>query len=714
MLIIPEVMDIVQSGNRVKSIAIIGNPNVGKSSIFNHLTGLNQKIGNYPGVTVDKMVGTVRQGSDSYQLIDLPGTYSLYPKSEDEEIAHRVLNGLGEERPDFVLVILDACNLERSLLLGTQVMDLGIPMAFLVNMKDLAERNGVDIKVFELYKQLGVPLILTDARKSEGIESIKELIFSNRFEVAPPLIDVGLFLPAALTASIKDKYCLKTAYQAFQMLVFSAKSASLSGADRLWLCSEAEKHGVDLEKLQVAETVKRYQRIAELLRTSVVKRSERKSGFTLAFDRVMLHPIFGYLVFLAIMLLVFQAIFAWAELPMDWIDVAFASLGATVYEALPAGVFTDLLAEGVIPGIGGVVIFIPQIALLFGFLAFLEDTGYLSRVVFLMDRIMKPFGLHGKSVVPLISGMACAIPGIMAARNISSNKERLITILVTPWMSCSARLPVYIILIGLTVSSDPVWGINMQAIALLFMYLLGIAATFLGALALKFVLKKGQKSYLICDLPIYRMPRWKAVFLTMFGKSKVFVLEAGKVIFSISIILWVLASYGPNSRMDPLRLEKEAAFAESAPEEMDEVESFFASKELENSYIGIMGKAIEPAIRPLGYDWKIGIALITSFAAREVFVATIATIYSIGGDIEDELTIREKLSLETRPDTGEKVFDRATGFSLMVFYAFAMQCMSTLAVVYRETKSWKWPLLQTVIMTVVAYLAALFTYQLFS
>lgn len=708
-------MNETQLGKRTKTIAIIGNPNVGKSSIFNQLTGLSQKIGNYPGVTVDKMVGTIRRGADSYQLIDLPGTYSLYPKSEDEEVAHRVLNGLGEDKPDFVLVILDACNLERSLLLGTQVMDLGIPMAFLVNMKDLADEKGIDIKVFELYKQLGVPLILTDARKNEGIDAIKELIFSCKFETAEPLIDIARFLPAALVTSIQEKYGLKTAYQAFQLLVFSAKSLSLPAADRLWLTEESKKYGLEPEKLQVAETVERYQKISTILAKSVTKTTEKRKGSTSALDKVMLHPIVGYLVFLAIMLLVFQAIFAWAEVPMDWIDIGFASLGAWIYDTLPAGVFTDLLAEGVIPGLGGIVIFIPQIALLFGFLAFLEDTGYLSRVVFLMDRIMKPFGLHGKSVVPLISGMACAIPGIMAARNISSNKERLITILVTPWMSCSARLPVYIILIGLTVPAAPFWGINKQAIALLLMYLLGIAATLLGALALKYVLKKGEKSFLICDLPVYRMPRWKAVLLTMFSKSKVFVLEAGKVIFSISIVLWVLASYGPNSRMEPLMAEKEAALAvATSDEEIEELEDIYASRELENSYIGIMGKAIEPAIRPLGYDWKIGIALITSFAAREVFVATIATIYSIGGDVEDELTIREKLAQETRPGTEEKVFNRATGFSLMVFYAFAMQCMSTLAVVYRETKSWKWPVLQTLIMTAVAYLSALLTYQLFS
>jgi ferrous iron transport protein B len=424
--------------------------------------------------------------------------------------------------------------------------------------------------------------------------------------------------------------------------------------------------------------------------------------------------VLGYILFLAVMLLIFQAIFAWASVPMDLIDVVFAGMGSWVYETFPSGVLTDLLAEGIIPGVGGVVIFIPQIALLFGFLAFLEDTGYLSRVVFLMDRLMRPFGLHGKSVVPLISGMACAIPGVMAARTIRNSKERLITILVTPWMSCSARLPVYIILIGLTVPDELYVGINLQALALLGMYLLGTIATLLGALLLRFVLKTKEKSFLLTDMPIYRLPRWKSVALTMYSKSKIFVLEAGKVILAISIVLWVLASYGPSDRMNALEEQMELEMAAASHERHTDIEERYASQKLENSYIGILGKAIEPAIRPLGYDWKIGIALITSFAAREVFVGTIATIYSIGGDVDNELTIREKLAQEVDPVTGEKVFNKATGFSLMVFYAFAMQCMSTLAVVYRETKSWKWPIIQTLAMTVVAYLAALFTYQIFS
>ncbi|MDN3689445.1 ferrous iron transport protein B [Cyclobacterium jeungdonense] len=694
----------------LKSIAIIGNPNVGKSSIFNQLTGLNQKIGNYPGMTVDKMVGQVHVGEKHFELIDLPGTYSLYPKSEDEIIAHKVLNGLGVEKPDAALVVLDACNLERSLLLGTQVIDLGIPLAFVINMKDLAEKRGVNIHTFALYQQLGVPLVMTDARNNQGMEAVRDLFQKENFEVGKPFHKMGF---PDLLDEVKREFKLETDYQAFQQLIFADFDPLLPVDQQKWLKDKAKTFGFDGMEQQARETEQRLGQIKALLASTQSSGKGTPKKLHAALDAVFMHPIWGYLTFLAIMLVIFQAIFAWAETPMDLIDGAFAAASGWVAEVFPPGVLTDLLSEGIITGIGGVVIFIPQIALLFGFLAFLEDTGYFSRVVYLMDRMMRPFGLHGKSVVPLISGMACAIPGIMATRNISNTKERLITILVTPWMSCSARLPVYIILIGLTVPDESWMGINLQALALLFMYIFGTVFTLLGALALKYVLQTKEKSFLMTDLPIYRIPRWQTVLLTMYNKSKIFVLEAGKVILAISIILWVLASYGPSGEMQALEAEKEAALEAATEEQKHELASEFASKKLEASYIGIVGKAIEPAIRPLGYDWKIGIALLTSFAAREVFVATVATIYSVGEDVEDELTIREKLDKQVYADTGEKVFNRATGFSLMVFYALAMQCMSTVAVVYRETKSWKWPLIQTIGMTIVAYLGALVTYQIF-
>ncbi|MGF1637608.1 MAG: ferrous iron transport protein B, partial [Cyclobacteriaceae bacterium] len=678
-----------------KPVAIFGNPNVGKSSIFNQITGLNQKIGNYPGVTVDKTIGTMKHSGENFELFDLPGTYSIFPKSEDELIAFRVLSGW-ETELNAAIVVLDACNLERSLLLATQVMDFGLPVAFVVNMKDIAEKNHITIKTHQLYKELGVPLVMTNARNNEGMDAVRTLIAENQFQKADTFIDVTQFASGELLQLVVDKFRLKNQYQAFQVLIFAAEDKNLSKEDRQWIADTSKYYGFDKSIAQLEEAKSRNQKIKSLLQSVLVFGAPQNSRFTQRLDNIVIHPVLGYLIFISIMLLIFQTIFAWAEAPMELIDAGFAVISSWITNMMPAGVFTDFLAEGLIPGIGGIAIFIPQIALLFGFLAFLEDTGYLSRVVFLMDRFMRPFGLHGKSVVPLISGMACAIPGIMATRTISNSKERLITILVTPWMSCSARLPIYIIMIGLVIPDERFWGVNLQALTLLGMYLLSTIATLMGAFVLNRVFAQKEKSYLLTELPVYRFPRWKAIAFTMFNKSKVFVLEAGKVILAISIILWVMASYGPPTTMRTLETEQNQMLELVDSEtERTEIQELYASKKLEASYIGILGKGIEPFIKPLGFDWKIGIALITSFAAREVFVATIATIYSIGGDVDNELTIREKLAKEVRQDSGEKVFNKATGISLMVFYAFAMQCMSTLAVVKRETKTWKWPILQT-------------------
>ncbi|WP_057936665.1 ferrous iron transport protein B [Algoriphagus resistens] len=695
-------------------VAIIGNPNVGKSTIFNQLTGLSQKIGNYPGVTVDKKTGWMNYHGSSYEIIDLPGTYSLYPNSEDEIIAHRVLNELSdEERPEFVLMIIDSCQLSRGLFLATQLIDLGLNLALVLNMADIATRKNIAIKSFELFKTLGVPILSTDARGEKGLDQIRELIHQQNFSKKSSFINIEEVVPASLLNEVKSKFGLSNSYQAYQMLRFGEKDKAYSQDDRNWLKTKLAESTIDLDKAQLEETKIRYRQITEIVDKAVQKTPDvsQEAGV----DKILLHPVFGYLIFAGILLLIFQAIFAWASVPMDLIDGFFAELSGWVSNLLPEGPLTSLITEGIIPGIGGVVIFIPQIAMLFGFLAILEDTGYMSRVVFLMDRWMRPFGLHGKSIVPLVSGVACAIPGVMAARNIGNWKEKIITIMVTPLMSCSARLPVYIILIGLVVPDELIFGIfNLQAVALLGLYLLGVIGVFFTALLLKNILKTKEKSFLMVELPTYRAPRWFDVLLTMYTKSKTFVLEAGKVILAISVILWVLASYGPPERMDAIRAESELKLAQASPEEIPTIENETASHLLENSFIGIMGRAIEPVIKPLGYDWKIGIALITSFAAREVFVSTIATIYSIGSDTEDELTIREKLNQQVNPETGEKVYNTATAFSLMVFYAFAMQCMSTLAVVYRETKGWKWPLIQTVYMTALAYFSALLVYQILS
>ncbi|UZD23247.1 ferrous iron transport protein B [Algoriphagus halophytocola] len=695
-------------------IAIIGNPNVGKSTIFNQLTGLKQKIGNYPGVTVDKKVGWMDFSGHKYEIIDLPGTYSLYPNSEDEIIAHRVLNNLSQHgQPDFVLMVIDSCQLSRGLFLATQLIDMGLNLALVLNMADIAKRKNLSIKTFEIFKTLNVPILSTDARGEKGIDQIRDLIHQQNFSKQNTFLDIEEVVPADILNQVKEKFNLKSTYQAYQLLRFGTKDKAIPAADSAWLSQLVASHNFDMEAAQLEETSLRYQKINEIVEKTVVKSPTQKQEAGI--DKILLHPVFGYFIFGAILLLIFQAIFAWASVPMDLIDGFFADLAGWVSNALLEGPLSSLITEGIIPGIGGVVIFIPQIAMLFGFLAILEDTGYMSRVVFLMDRWMRPFGLHGKSIVPLVSGVACAIPGVMAARNIGNWKEKIITIMVTPLMSCSARLPVYVILIGLVVPSETVLGfINLQAVALLGLYILGVVGVLFTAIILKKILKSDEKSFLMVELPTYRAPRWLDVLLTMYNKSKTFVLEAGKVILAISVILWVLASYGPPERMDQIRAESVVKLEQASPEQIAEVENETASLLLENSFIGIMGRAIEPVIKPLGYDWKIGIALITSFAAREVFVSTIATIYSIGSDTEDELTIREKLNQQVNPETGEKVYTTATAFSLMVFYAFAMQCMSTLAVVYRETKGWKWPLIQTAYMTVLAYVSAFIVYQILS
>jgi ferrous iron transport protein B len=706
----------VVTENKLKLIALAGIPNVGKTTIFNQLTELNQKIGNYPGVTVDKKSGTVRLDADhKLQLVDLPGTYSLFPRSEDEVVVYRVLCGLeADTKPDAVLAIADMSNLERSLFFITQIIDLGIPVALVLNMEDAAQQKGLSINTFKLFKELGVPVITVSARHKKGVETIQETLRQGTFNLAPAFLPVSDIIAPAIIEEVKEAFGFDNDYQALHILKFANERQLISEEEAEKLERIIAKHSLDMKKAQTEETTLRYKKIQELLSRCVSKKEVVRSDLSRKLDKFLLHPVGGYALFIGILLVIFQAVFAWASLPMDMIDMFFGKLSAWTSESLPEGALTSLLSEGIIPGIGGIVIFIPQIALLFGFLTILEDSGYMSRAVFLTDRLMRPFGLNGKSVVPLISGMACAIPAIMAARNIGNSKDRLITILVAPLMSCSARLPVYVILIGLVVPNEKTLGFfNMQGLALMGMYLLGIAAALLSAWVMKLFIKIKDASYLVVELPSYQWPRWKNVAITMFEKSKTFVFEAGKVILAISVVLWVLASYGPSDNME--QAVASVPMPEVQTEEaMQQYENKVASKKLEASYAGIVGKTIEPVIRPLGYDWKIGIALVTSFAAREVFVSTIATLYSIGEDTENETTIRQRLKAEIRPDTNQPVYNQATGWSLLIFYAFAMQCMSTLAVVYRETKGWKWPLIQTFYMSGLAYVSAFIVYNVLS
>jgi len=693
-------------------VALIGNPNTGKTSLFNQLTGLTQKVGNYPGVTVDKKQGTCKLSATQNAVItDLPGTYSINPTSVDESIVLKTLLKKDiKESPDVILVVADVENLKRNLLLFSQIKDLEIPTVLAINMVDQMNRKGISIDLTALKEELNTEVILISARKNQGIEAVKAAIIKCHVAAkATPMCDNKKIDPAYFEElkAINPNYTL---YELWLMVTQKNFPEEISKQEKEKLLS-FNKDVSKLKKYQHKETIYRYQEINKILKNTYLVDKSKAKDLRAKLDKVFTHRIFGYFIFLFVLLLIFQSIFDWSSLPMDLIDTTFAELSDFARSSLPTGVLSDLIVEGIIPGIGGVIIFIPQIAILFLFIAVLEETGYMSRVVFLMDKIMRRFGMNGKSVIPLISGTACAIPAIMATRTISSWKERLITILVVPFTTCSARLPVYAILISLIIPDTKIFGFyNLQAFTLLMLYALGFGTAILAAYILQKTLKTKSNPFFVVEMPNYKLPSVKNVLFDVLEKTKAFVLGAGKIILALSVVLWFLASNGPESykNAEQNTIEKVANKNLGA----DELQQKIAAVKLENSYIGIMGKSIEPAIRPLGYDWKIGIALITSFAAREVFVGTLATIYSVGSDDENTATIKEKMRSEIHPTTGKKIFNFPAGMSLLVFYAFAMQCMATLAIVKRETKTWKWPLIQLFGMTGLAYVCSLIVYQI--
>lgn len=660
--------------NKIK-IALAGNPNSGKSSLFNALTGLNQKVGNYPGITVDKKTGFFSFSSPAdgpakkwnsdrtgVDVIDLPGAYGLHKHSEDEKVSTETLtNKNNADFPDAVVYVADASNLKRSLLLCTQIIDLGIPLILTLNMSDVAEKKGIAIDRDKLSQLLGVPVVPINARKSVGIDQLK----SEMYE-----------LPSSDGGRIQKKF--------------------INGSE------EITGNG--------NETLIRYKKISKILNKCVVKNERKTPDLTRRLDDILTHKIWGFIIFFAILFIIFQSIFSFSEIPMGLIESGFVKLSGFLSGILPDGILKGLLIGGILSGLSGIAIFIPQIALLFFFIAILEDSGYMARVSFIMDRVMRRFGLNGKSLIPLMSGVACAVPAIMSARTISNQKERLITILVTPLMTCSARIPVYILLISMVVPDTQLFGIiNLQGLTLMGLYLLGFLSAIAVAFVMYLLLKSRERSYFIMEMPLYKAPRWTNIGLMMIEKVKVFVFDAGKIIVAISVILWALSSFSPGNKFDEL----ENIYREQLslhPEQAEQLEKNLASEKLENSYAAFFGKTIEPIIAPLGFDWKIGIALITSFAAREVFVGTMATLYGVG-DNDNTLSVREKMAKEVNADTGKKVYSMATCFSLIIFYAFAMQCVSTLAIVYRETKHWKWPLIQLAYMSGLAYTLSFMVYQ---
>ncbi len=696
-------------------IALAGNPNSGKSSVFNHLTGLRQKIGNFPGVTVEKKIGkTTFPNNQEVTIIDLPGTYSLHPTSHDERVVLNVLvNPNDPHYPDAIIYIADTTNLEKHFLLLTQILDLGFPTVLALNMTDLAEKEGTSIDKDKLAKYLGIPLVTISGRKGENLEILKEKAQQALSEKITSKNNIYKLSAqeSSISKTILEQQQLANEYQSLLFAHHYESFSFLKEGDKKSISNLTKNGNFQSLHFQIAETMQRFQSFGEKLNSAIKKTISEEKSLTDKLDGILVHKVFGPIIFFAVMLLVFQAIFAWAESPMDWIDGVFGAAGEFVKATFPEGWVTDLITDGILAGLGGILIFIPQIAILFFLIALLEEVGYMARAVFMFDKIMQKFGLNGRSVVALVSGGACAIPAIMSTRTIGNWKERLITILVTPFISCAARIPVYAILIGFVVPAKIVWGFfNLQGLAFMGLYLLGIAAALISAYVFKKILRSNEPSFLMLELPQYRPPAWKNVGLTIKEKVGAFVIEAGKIIMIISIILWFLASYGPGQQM--AQAESEAIeLAEQQSLSDQETEDLIASKKIEASYAGHLGKFIEPAIEPLGYDWKIGIALITSFAAREVFVGTMATIYSIGSS-EEEATIRERLANAKNPITGAPVYTLATSLSLLIFYVFAMQCMSTLAVVRKETGSWKWPVIQFVFMTVLAYLGGLFVYQI--
>lgn len=693
------------------NVALIGNPNTGKTSVFNQLTGLNQKVGNYPGITVEKKEGICKlpRGLKAH-ILDLPGTYSLNASSFDENVViELLLNKNDKDFPDVAVVVSDVENLKRNLLLFTQIKDLGIPTILVINMADRMDRKGITLDIELLEERLKTKIALVSARKRMGIDFLKELIMNYRHIPIEPCVNASVIDPEYF-GNLRKAFPNQSLYKLWLVIT---QDVNFGNINRSELKNNSDFHTKsisDLKRLQQKETILRYQFINGVLRETMTVDKNAATDLRSRLDRILTHKVWGYFIFFGILLMIFQAIYSWSSYPMDMIDTTFAFLSEWTKDTLPTGAFTNLISEGIIPGLGGIVIFIPQIAFLFLFISILEESGYMSRVVFLMDRIMRRFGLSGKSVVPLVSGTACAIPAVMATRNIENWKERLITILVVPFTTCSARLPVYLIIIALVIPDKSFLGLNLQGITLMILYLLGFGMAIFSAWILNKIMKSKTKSYFVIEMPNYKLPMIKNVAINVVEKTKSFVFGAGKIILAISVILWVLASYGPGEDFENAEEIVTSKYTTENAIPQNELDEEIASYKLKNSYIGIMGRGIEPAVAPLGYDWKIGIAIISSFAAREVFVGTLATIYSVGSDEEE--TIKNRMAAETNPILGGPLFTFASGVSLLLFYAFAMQCMSTLAIVKRETNTWKWPMLQLVVMSGFAYVVALIAFQL--
>jgi ferrous iron transport protein B len=736
------------------NIALVGNPNSGKTSLFNALTGLNQKVGNFPGVTVDKKSGSCKiSDSLTVNIIDLPGTYSLYPKRADELVSYKVLLGQDAETiPQMVIIVADASSLKRNLLFCSQIIDLKIPVVVAFSMLDLAKNKGTQIDIAGMERELGVSIVAINPRKDKGITVLKktiETVAENLQQPARDFIDTAALNQDAITA-VKNIFPTLSNYAAIHYLI-NYNDFLLSAEQQKNMEQIKTDTKFNATRTQAEEIMQRYGRIKHIMQQTVIESDPLKQSLlTEKIDNLLLGRGWGYVILLAVLFVMFQSVFWLAQFPMDFIEWGFGKLGGWLPTVLPSGLFADVFINGIVAGLSGIIVFVPQIMILFGLITLLEDTGYMARISFLTDKLMRKVGLNGKSVMPMISGYACAVPAIMSARNIENKKERLLTIMITPLMSCSARLPVYTILIALVIPSKLYFGfLSLQGLVMMLLYLLGTVLALLVAWVMKWFIKSTERSFFILELPTYRSPRWKNIFTTMVEKAKIFLVDAGKIIMIISLLLWVLSTFGPAKKMAAVTQKFDDAENIIATEKINLAtkklqtiatansndtasintlyDSLFAKNNttleqsekerktalLQNSFAGMLGSFIEPSIRPLGYDWKIGIALITSFAAREVFVGTMATLYSVGdGADENSSTLREKMATAKRAD-GTKVYNLATGLSLLVFYVIAMQCMSTLVIVKRETKTWKWPIIQFIYMTGLAYVLSWVTYNIF-
>lgn len=717
----------IEHGGKILKIALVGNPNSGKSTVFNQLTGLRQKTGNFPGVTVEIKEGRARFPSGlEAVLVDLPGTYSLYPTSSDEKIVAAVLTNPHDEFfPDALVYVADVTHLEKHLLLFTQLLDLGLPIVLALNMSDTATELGLTVNASALAEAFRVPVVPISGRKGENIQKllheIENLVKNRAEKSASPSFYCFRNLEKQVADAVRLNLSIENPYRALLTAHHHAWLPFLKKTERETLAAILQTKDFQSLRAQVDETLNRYDRFTPVVRNTIQQAAATPGTLTDRVDAVLTHRWLGPLIFFGVMLLVFMLIFFGYDITGGWVENGIGAVIDFIGAGLSGNWFANLLTQGVLPGLQGVLVFVPQIALLFLLITILEEVGYMARAVFIFDKTMRRFGMNGRSIVALIGGGACAVPAIMGTRTISNWKERMITMVATPFISCSARIPVYLVLIPVALPSSSWWT---KALVFGGMYFFGLFAALGSAYIFKKILRTSDPSYLALELPVYRMPHWKNVWLTVWEKVKAFISGAGRIIVYISVALWVLGNTGPSGALEHAENQARAtATSETSQKSLDDL---VAAKRLEASFAGIVGKAIEPAILPLGYDWKIGIALLSSFAAREVFNGTMYTIYSLEsvGKIEEEEAssqrpferygrLRKQMTEDTFDD-GRRVYTLATGVSLLIFYALAMQCMSTLAVVRRETGSWKWPVFLFLFMGTLAYLFAWLAYSFLS